>query len=65
MRSRVALAAFDDSNLDEGAFPALLEANRERAWHTWDCAYMRDHNDSLQLGRFQARRRDEGAVCPA
>jgi len=49
----VSLAAFDDSNLDSGAFPSLLRARGEAAWHTWDCAFMRDFDDTRPLGHLE------------
>ena len=49
VKPRLTLAAFDDTNLDDGAFPRLLRERREHAWHTWDCSFMRQHNDALQL----------------
>jgi len=49
VKSRVSLAAFDDSNLDSGTFPAMLQSNGEAAWHTWDCAFMRAHDDARPL----------------
>ena len=49
VKARVALAVFDDTNLDDGAFPQLLRERGEDAWHTWDCAYMRRHNDRAPL----------------
>ena len=62
---RLALAAFDDSNLDDGAFPALLAARREAAWHTWDCAYMRAHADAAPLATLSARLRAAGDAALA
>jgi len=57
VKSRLALAAFDDTNLDLGSFPRLLEERGERAWHTWDCAYMRTHHDASQLAQMDGRLR--------
>ena len=48
VKRRVHLAVFDDTNLDP-AFPALLSARGERAWHTWDCGFASDHADGAQL----------------
>ena len=49
VKQRVSLAAFDDSNLDLGDFPKMLQTRGEAAWHTWDCAFMREHDDSRPL----------------
>lgn len=67
VRSKVALAAFDDTNLDDGAFPSLLRARREDAWHTWDCEFMRRHSDARQLGQLsqQLRRASAAALSAA
>jgi hypothetical protein len=54
VRPRVALAAFDDTNLDAGVFPELLRKGGETAWHTWDCDYMLEHNDAVQLQQVDA-----------
>ena len=47
--SRVSLGVFDDTNLDDGTFPKLLQDSGEDAWHTWDCAYMARHADARPL----------------
>jgi len=57
VKKDIALAVFDDSNLDDGAFPRKLQEEKEAAWHTWDCAFMRRHNDSVPLARLSARLR--------
>ena len=61
VRGRLALAAFDDTNLDDGAFPQLLQSHGEDAWHTWDCAFMRRHADHAPLGRLSAALRAAAA----
>ena len=57
MKPRIALAAFDDTNLDDGQFPQLLHDRGEEAWHTWDCAYMALHHDDAPLDRLSERLR--------
>ena len=54
VRKRVALAVFDDSNLDAGNFPRVLQQRGERAWHTWECAFSRRFSDARQLRGFEA-----------
>ena len=64
VKSRIALAAFDDTNLDDGAFPQLLAERGEAAWHTWDCDYMRRHNDATPLGKLATQLQGAtGASC--
>lgn len=52
VRQRISLAVFDDTNLDDGAFPRLLHERDEDAWHTWDCAFMARHVDTAPLGEL-------------
>ena len=52
VKSKLVLAAFDDTNLDDGAFPRMLQAQGEHAWHTWDCAFMREHPDNAPLEKL-------------
>ena len=53
VKQRVALASFDDSNLDAGAFPRFLRDSGEEAWHLWDCGFLRRHDDREQLASFE------------
>ena len=52
VKPRLALAAFDDTNLDGEHFPRLLRERRELAWHTWDCRFMAAHGDAVQLDQL-------------
>lgn len=52
VKGRIVLAAFDDTNLDDGAFPRLLRDRGENAWHTWDCAFMERHSDAAPLAQL-------------
>ena len=61
VRTRIAFAAFDDTNLDDGAFPQLLRDRGEDAWHTWDCAYMKRHSDAAPLSKLDAKLREASA----
>lgn len=54
VKQRIALGVFDDTNLDDGAFPRELREAGEEAWHTWDCAFMRRHGDAAPLGTVDA-----------
>ena len=58
VRERVALAIFDDSNLDQGNFPRLLQQRGERAWHTWDCGFAKAFPDKRQLLTFEETLRE-------
>lgn len=58
---RIAFAAFDDSNLDQGAFPHFLHQQGERAWHTWDCNFVRAFDDKPQLGEFEKTLQEAGS----
>jgi len=49
IKGHLTLGVFDDTNLDRGAFPLLLRNREEVAWHTWDCSFLRAHNDSRIL----------------
>jgi hypothetical protein len=55
IRGSIALAAFDDSNLDDGHFPRMLSEQGEDAWHTWDCDFMKSHSDARQLARLSEK----------
>ena len=61
VKSKIALAAFDDTNLDDGAFPRLLKEHGEESWHTWDCAFMRRHSDAAPLAHLDAQLRAASA----
>lgn len=57
IKAHIALAVFDDTNLDDGAFPRMLRERGEDAWHTWDCAFMRQYNDAAPLAALAAKLR--------
>ena len=61
VKPKIVLAAFDDTNLDNGVFPQLLRSNREDAWHTWECDYMRMHSDASPLALLGATLRAASA----
>ena len=64
VKARVALAVFDDSNLDGGEFPRFLKQQKEVAWHTWDCAGQDELHDE-QPRRAPARAVAERAQLAA
>ncbi|KAL1508584.1 hypothetical protein AB1Y20_004682 [Prymnesium parvum] len=61
VRGRVALAVFDDTNLDQGHFPRFLHQQGERAWHSWDCSFAERFSDKAQLAEFEQVLKKAGA----
>ncbi len=55
VKPRIALAVFDDTNLDGGDFPRLLRERGEDAWHTWDCDFVDKFDDTAVLKRARER----------